>query len=497
LRPAACVLPLLALAACAVGPNFAPPPAPQTSGYDPDAPPAQTASVDAPGGEVQRFQAGRDLPGQWWTLFGSPKLDALIKAAMANYPDIAAQQAALRSARESTRAQAGVFLPQVQGQGTGVREQEPGTQIGPGYSGFITNVYEASLSASYPIDLFGGERRQLENVRAQEEAQAYQLEVSYLTLTANVAAAAIQAASIQDQIAATQQIVAIEQKQLGFIQRQFDLGARTRADILQQQSNLDQVAATLPTLRQQLKAVQHQLAVLTGQFPHEAQPVGFELADFRLPQDLPVSLPSALVAQRPDVRAQEAILHQASAAVGVATANMLPQITLTGSLGSEAFTLSKLAQPDAELWTIGAGLTQPLFQGGALNARRRAAIDNYDAAGARYRLVVLQAFQSVADALTALDNDAEAFKIDAGAVAAANASLDLIQRQYDDGAANYTSLLAAQQAYQQARIAYVQAMARRYADTVGLFQALGGGWWNRADPGVKRAAADTSPLSLR
>jgi len=481
----------LALSACAAGPNFKPPARPATEGYTVEAQPSETEVTGVAGGEAQRFESGRDLPGQWWNLFGSSTLNALIEQAMTNYPAIAAQQAAVRAATENVRAQEGVFFPQIQGTADAARERVSGATVAPGFPGFMTSVFLANVNLSYAVDLFGGERRALEGLRAQAMAQSFQLEASYLTLTSNVASTAIQLASVRDQIAATHEIIALENKQLGIIQRQFELGSQTRADVLQQQSNLASVRATLPTLQQQLAIAEHQLAVLTGQFPHDAAHAEFVLSDLKLPQDLPVSLPSSLVSQRPDVRAQEMLMHQASAAIGVATANMLPQLSLSTSYGGESLTIGSLLLPASNTWSLGAAMTQPIFEGGALRAKRRAAIDAYDQASAQYRLIVLQAFQNVADTLTALDNDAQALKAEFDAVNAARASLDLIQKQYDDGAVNYVSLLSTQQTYQQARIAYVRAMASRYTDTVTLFQVLGGGWWNRSDQGTLQAVSST------
>jgi len=479
----------LTVVGCAVGPNFKPPPPPVTNAYTFQALPSTTQATGVAGGEAQRFQFGLDLSGQWWTLFGSPRLDALIQEAMARYPDIAAQQAALRAAEENTRAEKGVFFPQIQGTGSYQREKVSGASIGPGFPGFITSVYQAAVDVSYAFDVFGGERRVLEGLKAQAQAQNFQLEASYLTLTSNVASTAIQLASLGDQIAATQEIIAIEDKQLDFIRRRFEAGSQTRADVLQQQSHLASVRATLPGLQQQRAAAEHQLAVLTGHFPREAASPDFTLSDLKLPQDLPVSLPSSLVAQRPDIQAQEALMHQASAAVGVATANLLPQLTLSGSVGDESLHSGNLFQPDSAVWNVAAGITQPLFEGGTLRAKRRAAVDTYDQASAQYRLTVLKAFQNVADTLTALEHDAQALNAEYDALSTAQTSLDLIQKQYDAGAVNYVSLLSAQQTYQQARLAYVKAVASRYIDTVTLFQALGGGWWNRSDPGTLHTAA--------
>jgi NodT family efflux transporter outer membrane factor (OMF) lipoprotein len=475
---------VLLLSACAVGPDFHAPPPPATEGYAPGDLKKSTTATGVVGGESQRFQAGQELPGEWWTLFGSTALDQLIEQAMAKYPDISAQQAALREARENVRAQAGVFLPKLAGSGFAERNKTSGGSIAPGFPGFITNIFTANVNVSYTFDLFGGERRTLEQLQAQAEQQNFQLEASYLTLTSNVAAAAVQLAATRDLIEATQQIISLEEKQLTVIQRRVQLGAQTNADVLQQKSSLASVRATLPPLQQQLAVTEHQLAVLTGRFPHEVTAPALKLADLKLPQDLPVSLPSVLVAQRPDIRAQSAVVHQTSAAIGVATANMLPQLTLNGSFGGEALRFASLLEPGSNAWSISGQVIQPLFEGGALRAKRRAAIDAYDQAAAQYQLTVLGAFQNVADTLTALDNDAQSLNAQYDALAAAQAGLDLIQRQYEIGAANYVTLLTAQQSYQQSRLAYVRALASRYTDTVTLFQALGGGWWHRKDAGA-------------
>jgi NodT family efflux transporter outer membrane factor (OMF) lipoprotein len=400
----------LAVAGCAAGPNFKAPAPPAIDAYTAEALPAQTEATGVAGGEAQRFQFGHDLPGQWWALFGSTKLDALIEEAMASYPDVVAQQAALRAARENVRAEQGVFFPQFQGTLNQERAKISGASIAPGFPSFITSLYQANVNVSYTFDVFGAERRQLESLRAQVVSQNFQLEASYLTLTTNVAATAIQLASAREQITVTHEIIGLEEKQLGIIQRLYDLGTHTRADVLQQQSNLATVRATLPALQQQLAAAEHELAVLTGHFPHDAAPVEVELSDLKLPEDVPVSLPSALVAQRPDIQAQQALIHEASAAVGVATANMLPQLTLTGSAGDESLIFASLFKPGSGVWDLAAGLTQPIFEGGTLRAKRRAAIDAYDQAAAQYQLTVLNAFQNVADTLTALDNDAQALK---------------------------------------------------------------------------------------
>jgi NodT family efflux transporter outer membrane factor (OMF) lipoprotein len=485
----------LALSACAVGPNFRPPAPPTQDGYTHQTLPPRTAStgVTGPGGEAQRFYLGRDLSAQWWTLFGSAKLDALIHQAMASYPDIAAQQAALHEDEENVRAEEGIFLPQFQGSGYAQREQESGAVILPGLPTFITNLFSSTVNVSYAFDIFGKERRTVENLQAQAAQQNFTLEASYLTLTSNVASEAIQVASLRDQIAATHDIIAVDEHELSIVQRRYQLGSQTRADILQQQSNLATELATLPPLQQQLEQAEHQLAVLTGRSPRDTTPVELELSDLKLPQDLPVSLPSSLVAQRPDIREQAAVVHEMSANIGVATANMLPQLTLTGSLGNQSPKAATLAEAQSGIWSLAGSITAPLFEGGTLRAQRRAAVDAYDQAVAQYRLVVLQAFQNVADTLTALENDAQTLKAQREALAAARASLTLTQEQYAVGAVDSVALLQAQQSYQQTRLSFVRALASRYTDTVTLFQALGGGWWHRNDRGTLLGAGKDIP----
>ena len=474
----------LGLTSCAVGPNFHAPPPPKSLRYTSSALAAETMATGIEGGEAQRFDFGKQLPGEWWSLFGSIQLDALIRRAMTNYPDIAAQQAALREALENVRAEEGVFLPQIQGSGYATRNQVSGAEYFPGFPNFIENFFESYVSVSYTFDFFGKERRTLEGLEAQAHYQDFELEASYLTLTSNVALTVVQIASLSDQIAATRDIISIETQELKVIDERFRLGAQTRADILQQQSNVASVRATLPPLQQQLEAAEHNLAVLTGRPPPDAPALELSLSDLKLPSDLPVSLPSSLVAQRPDIRAQQSVLHQMSANIGVATADLLPQLTLTGSFGNATASMATLIDGSSGIWSIAGNATAPIFQGGTLLAKRRAAVDAFDQAAAQYRLLVLEAFQNVADTLTALANDAQALAAEHDALDDAQASLGFIQRQYAVGAVDYTELLTAQQSYQQARIAYLSAIANRFTDTVKLFQALGGGWWHRKDSGT-------------
>lgn len=467
------------LTACAVGPDFHRPAAPHVSGYSPSPPPERTASAAVATGEAQRFALGEDIPGQWWTLYHSPALDAIVREALSANPSLSAAQAALHQAQAQLRAGAGALLPALSANGQITRERISGVDFGePNLTPEFT-LKSASVSVSYLMDLWGGTRRQIESLSAQADYQRFELEASYLTLTSNVVTAALQEASLRGQLAALQDIVAIEQQQLAGLQREFASGAAANTAVLAQAADLAQAQAQLVPLQKQLSQTRTQLTAYLGRFPSEELAATFELSALRLPTALPVSLPSALVEQRPDVRASEAQLHVTSAQVGVATANMLPQLSITGSYGSE--TLTTLFSPASLVWNVAAGITQPLFQGGRLYYQRRAAIAAYQGAAAQYRQTVLNAFENVADALRALQLDADELKAQAAAESAAAESLAASQREYREGAASYLSLLTAQQTYEQARLSLVQAQAARLIDTAALFEALGGGWWNRED----------------
>ena len=485
-RAAALVWPVL-LCACAVGPDFHRPAAPDVSGYAPEPLPAQTASADVAGGEAQRFVHDLDIPGQWWTLFRSEPLNTLIEQALKANPDLQAAQAALRVALENVYAQQGAFYPSVEANFSPSRQKNPTAVLAPTLSSGIPifNLYTAQVSVSYVPDVFGGTRRQVEALGAQAESQRFQLEATYLTLTSNVVAAAVQEASLRGQIAATQEIIDIESQLLELLRRQYRLGQIAMADVVAQEAALAQTQQTLPPLQKQLAQQRNALTALAGRFPSEEVGERFELSTLQLPQDLPVSLPSRLVEQRPDIRAAEASLHSASAEIGVAIANRLPNITLTASDGTTAAQLDRLFTPGTGFWTLAASLTQPIFQGGTLLHRQRGAEAAYDQALAQYRSTLITAFQNVADALRALQSDADALQAAVRAERAAADSLDIARRRVALGQASYLSLLNAQQTYQTARINLVQAQASRYADTAALFQALGGGWWNRADVAVR------------
>ncbi len=470
---------LAILAGCAAGPDFAPPEAPKVAAYTARPITSTVATPGVTGGEAQAFAAGADLSGDWWTLFHSQPLNSLIDEALAANHDLKAAQAALKAAHENTLAQRGAFLPSVTAgfAATRTRSTDP-LDTASGASEY--SLFTPQVSVAYAPDVFGLNRRTHESAAAQEQSARYQMAATYVTLTANVANAAIQEASLRSQIEATRELIGLNAKITETMRYQVSKGYASPGDLAAQRAQEAQIAATLPPLLTQLAQQRNLLAALTGHYPSEAAEDTFDLASLTLPQDLPLSLPSALVEHRPDVLQAQADLHAASAAVGIAAANRLPSLQLTGGAGSSSLTLRNAFGPGAGFWDLGAAVTAPIYQGGSLLHQERAAKAGYVQAGEQYRGVVLTAFENVADTLAALQHDAEALKASADAADAAKASLDIATRQTNAGYGSVLSLLNAEQAYQQARIGLIQAQASRYADTVALYQALGGGWWQNA-----------------
>jgi len=478
----------MALAGCAVGPDFKRPATPPAAGYSARPPaetmPAYTETADKTSSE-QRIVQSMDIPGQWWTLFHSNELNALIEQAIKANPDLQAAQAALRVAQENYFAQRGVYYPTLSANFSPSRTKDPTGTLSPTLTSGSTlySLYTAQLGISYTLDVFGGNRRLVESASAQAEAQRFQLEAAYLTLTSNIVLAAVQEASLRAQIEATEKIIAVVTESLGIMRKQLDLGAIAEADVVAQETLLAQTIATLPALRKQLVQQRDQIAALAGRFPSEEPGEQFTFNSLELPAELPLSLPSKLVEQRPDIRSAEENLHSASAQVGVALANMLPQITLSGARGGTSTDFSQMFRAGNVFWSVAASLSQTLFDGGMLLHHKRAAEAALDQAGAQYRSTVIAAFQNVADTLGALQYDADAQQAQVKAERAAASSLEITRRSLELGSANYLALLNAEQAYQQVVISLIQAKANRYADTAALFQALGGGWWNRSNPG--------------
>ncbi|MHB8720677.1 MAG: efflux transporter outer membrane subunit [Steroidobacteraceae bacterium] len=468
---------MVALSACAcVGPNFHRPAPPTVERYTVDPLPAATAAAEGPGGAAQRFLTDQEVPREWWKLFGSTELDSLVGEALRANPDVRSAQAALRQALENAAAQRGAFLPTALGSFDASRNLNAVGVLAPNLASgaALYNLFTPQVTVSYVPDIFGANRRQVESLAAQAEASRYQLDATYLTLTANVVTAAIQEAGLRAQIAGTRRVIELEREALAVLRRELELGAIAEGDVFAQDAALAQLEATLPPLNRQLQQVRDSLAALTGRLPADLEPSQLELDQLVLPTDLPLGIPSQLVERRPDVRAAEAQLHAATAQVGVATANLLPQLTITGDIGSSATAMRDLFKAGTGFWSIGANATQTLFAGGTLLHRKRAADAALDQAGAMYQAAVLTAFQNVADALHALDTDADALNAAGRAMSASQKSLDVVRHQLELGSVGYLALLNAEQSYQQAVVSLAQARANRYADTAALFQALGG-----------------------
>jgi NodT family efflux transporter outer membrane factor (OMF) lipoprotein len=499
LRPAAVrvapILLTLALAGCAVGPNYREPPAPQVDRYTAAPLPRATVAAASAGGDAQRFLAGEAVPQRWWTTFDSAELDHRVEAAFAHSPTLAGAEAALRQAEETARAAGGGLLPTLDAGAGATRAKQSSAQTGIGQAFGPFTVYNAGVSVGYVFDLFGGVRRGIEAQEALADVAAAKLDATYLSLAANVVTASLAEAALREQVAATNDIIGSLERELDIATRQQAIGAKSLTDVLAVRSQLAATRATLPPLEKQLAATQTQLATYLGVPPADLDLRPLALAGVTLPTGLPVSLPSTLVARRPDIRAAAAELHAATANVGVATAAMLPTLNLTGSYSSEAFKTSGLFGAGSAGWSLGLGLAQPLFHGGRLLHGKRAAEAGMDAANAAWRQTVLTAFQNVADALDALEYDARALKAQSAAEQDARQLLALTRTQFRVGAVGYLDLLSAERQYQQARIAAIAARGARLADTAALYVALGGGLASGRGVAESADGAATSPGS--
>ena len=486
------------VAGCAVGPDFERPAPPDTTRYTREPLGAGTASAPVPGGQAQKFIQDMDIPSQWWAVFHSRELSALIERSIKANPNLEAAIAALRVAEENTRAQEGKFFPLVQGNFSANRQLVPPSLQSPLASGAtMFSLYTAQVLVTYTFDVWGLNRRLVESLQAQADSQHFLVEAAYLTLTSNLVTAAIQEASLREQIKTTVELININTRMRDTLRRQLELGQITRIELAAQEAQLAQVAATLPPLRKALAQQRNLLAALSGRYPSEEPRETFTLAKLRLPRNLPVTLPSKLIEHRPDVRSSQELLHAAAAQVGVAIANTLPNFAINASGGYTSPALANLISPNSAFWNVTNSVTQTLFDGGTLLHQKRAAEDAYDQAAAQYRGVVIAALQNVADVLRALQQDANALKAAVEFERAAKISLDLVSQQVRDGYANILLLLNAQQSYLQARLAVIQAQANRLLDTAALFQALGGGWWNRPPDAPTAPAylgADTQPI---
>ncbi len=479
-RSAVPMMVALSLSACAVGPDFIQPSSPPVNGYTPGKLGA-TDSAPVAGGTSQRFVRGADVSGEWWKLFKSKQIDALVQEAVANHPDIAAAQEALRQAREIAAADGGALFPSVNASGGVTRQQVSLASQGQKGPPIDFTLYNTSVPVSYTPDIWGGKTRAVEADSAAAEAQQFQLEATYMTLTANVVTAAINDANYAAQIRVTQELIDGQQKQVNLLEQQFKLGAVSEADVLQQKSQLAASIATLPPLQKARAQGRNQLMAYLGRFPSQDKGESVDLGSLALPRNLPLSVPSVLVRQRPDIRSAEAQVHQAGAEVGVAISNMLPQLTLSASGGSQALTFHELFDKNTSVFSLGASVAAPIFDAGGLFHTKEAREAAFEQAKDKYKSTVITAFQNVADALRAIQADAALLKAQLNAENTADASLKISQAQFQAGAGTFLNVLTAEQNLLTARTNRVKAEAMRYADTVALFQALGGGWWNRVD----------------
>jgi NodT family efflux transporter outer membrane factor (OMF) lipoprotein len=488
-------------AGCAAGPNFHRPDPPKSADYTPQPLPQQMASSPGiAGGDAQHFTAG-DISWRWWTLFESPQLNALIEQAFKNNPTILNAQSALRQAQEMVSAQRGFFYPSVSADYNFERQKLAGNLSGssaPGVQGNGTdiapvqnltstphneplyyNFQTAQLTVGYTPDVFGSNRRQVESLQAQAEAQRFGLEAAYMTLASNIVAAAIQEAALRMQLEAVHAIVDENRKSLDILRRQFAVGYVMRADVAAQEAQLAQAQALLPPLDKQLEQTRDLIRALAGYLPNQGVAATFNFEDLHLPRELPLTLPWKLIDQRPDVRAAESLLHSANAQVGVAIAARLPQFSITGAVGGTATEFGQMFASGGPFWNLIAGATLPLFDGGTLRHRQRAAEQALIQAATQYRSTVIAAYQNVADTLHAIYSDADGLEAAVQYEHATKIQLDIAQRQLTTGMIGELFLLQAQESYQQALINRVQAQELRFGDSAALFMALGGGWWNR------------------
>lgn len=487
---------------CAVGPNFHKPTPPAAAGYSPQPLPASTAATIGVAGNAQTFVAGQEIPHKWWEAFGSPQLNALVEASFRANPSVTAAQATLRQAQELVYAQQGFFYPTVQANYQFERQKlsgnlggnSPGIQgngqvistvqnpNGPPYNEpVIYNFHTAQLTVGFTPDVFGLNRRQVESLDAQAQVQRFEVEATYLTLAANVVAAAIQEASVRAEIAKTREIIAFNQQSLDIVKHKLEYGYAMGLDLQAQEAALEAAKQLLPPLNKQFEQTRDLIRALVGKLPNDDVSETFELADLKLPEEVPLSLPSKIVEQRPDVLAAAQQLRSANAQVGVALANRLPQFAISGAVGGNASQLGQIFSSGGPFWNIIGSATQTLFDGNTLLHQQRAAQQALNQAAAQYQSTVLAAYQNVADTLYAMYSDADALQAAVAAESAAKASLDLTLAREKAGYYDFLTELAAQIAYRQATLSVVQAQAARFGDTAALYQSLGGGWWNHTD----------------
>lgn len=456
---------LLALTGCAVGPDFVRPDPPGVDRYVPE---EQTLTIVPVNGQVQHFAPDAEVVANWWRLFKSPKLDALVQEAIDHNQSLQAAQASLRRSQENLRAGYGIFYPQIDLAAGLSRQRFSAARFGSPASS-IFNLLTMSATVSYALDIFGGQRRAVEGLGAQRDFQRYTVLATYLTLTGNIVNTVVARAAYAAQIAATRQLIGIQQEQIALAETQVKSGIAAYASVVDLKAKLAALQATLAPLEQKHSQAEHLLSALTGHAPGErALP----------PADLPMSLPSQLVRQRPDILAAEATVHENSANIGVATAELLPSFTVSGTYGQNTRNLADVFMSSGNFWSVGGNIVAPLFRGGTSWLHRKAAIAAYQQSLASYKQTALDALAQVADILLALEHDAEALRSYAQQLDLTQESVRLAQTNYQAGLADYLHVLSIKSQFFQAKLVYLQAQAQRLQDTAALFVALGGGWWN-------------------
>ncbi|HEX4180772.1 MAG TPA: efflux transporter outer membrane subunit [Caulobacteraceae bacterium] len=486
----------LTVSACTtVGPNFKSPAAPAISRYTAPEEGGLPGADAGPAAPSQTVALGDKVAVDWWTLFRSQDLDALVKEAIAGSPTLESAKARLAASRAEVAATSGALYPQVSFGVTAEREKESADAFGltgaqaPLPPNF--NYFQVGPTASYTLDLFGGTRRRIEQQAALAEFQRDQLGAAYLTLTGNTVTEAIQLAAVRAQLKAVGDILDIDRQNLDLVRKERQAGSVPDSDVVAAESQLAADETLKPGLDQQLSAAKHAMAILLGRAPGDWSPPDFDLATLTLPGQLPLSLPSALVRQRPDIQAAEAQLHAASARIGVATAQLYPSITLSAGITASSLNDGNLFNPSGLAWSIASGLTQPVFDGGTRRAERNAALADFKAYAADYKLTVLRSFGQVADILEALKHDAAFLAAQQRALDTASESVRLQHINYAEGGAGLLNLLDAERQYQQASLGYARATAQRYQDTIQLLVAMGGGWWD-----ANLTVADNRPVTL-
>ncbi len=463
------------LVGCTVGPDFKRPVAPEVTGYTTTPLPLQTESAPAGMGESQRLVTGMPVDTRWWRSLNSPRLDALIEMAFTASPSLMAAEATLRQAQEVYSAQAGSTLYPLVDAGLGAQRQSMNpSALGQEGDAREFSLYSANVGMRYNLDLAGGNRRALEALAARADYRRYELEAARLTLAGSIATAAITRARLAAQSEATAAVLQDQEEQVHLARERVRIGQAAPDEVLSLQTLAEQTRAELPALRKQMQQTEHLLAVLAGRAPGAGGIPDFSLEDFNLPRELPLVVPSELVRSRPDIQAAEALLHAANAEYGVAVSKLYPQINLSASLGSQALTTDALFGSGSLVWSLVGQLTQPLINPG-LAAEKRAALAVFDAAAANYQGVVLEAMRDVADALRAMENDAQTLAALVAADSAAQSALRSVEQQYQLGAVSYVKVLVARQQAQQTRLGLYAAQAQRLADSVALCQAVGAG----------------------